>query len=170
VKSALVTLVLLAACGGDDGTPMADAAPDPRVVYVVRHAETGSTATDPPLNSTGQARAAALATMIGDKGIELVIASQYMRTQMTAMPTATAAGITVTVHAVNGASYGMELATQVRTTMPHAALIVGHSNTVPDTVLALTGTPVTAINETEYDRLYTITLTETGGTAVETRY
>ncbi len=164
-------LALLCACGGGgDDAPAVDAPAATTTVYVVRHAETGSTATDPPLDATGQARAQALATLLADAGIELVIASQFMRTQQTGEPTATAAGLTVAVHAVAGVGYGSELATQVKTSAPHAALIVGHSNTVPETVQAFTGVAVDPITETEFDRLYTITVTATGATAIESTY
>lgn len=163
-------LVALVGCSGGDDPPPVDAPADVTTVYVVRHAETGSTATDPPLDATGQARAQTLAGLLADAGIELVIASQFMRTQQTGTPTATTAGLIVTVHAVAGTGYGAELATQVKTAAPHAALIVGHSNTVPETVQAFTGTAVAPIAETEFDRLYTITVTATGATAVESSY
>src|SRR5690349_4720265 len=84
----LVLAALLAACGGDDGTPAPQDAAAPVKVYVVRHAETGSTATDPSLDATGQARAQALATKLADAGIGAAFSSQYKRTQETAMPTA----------------------------------------------------------------------------------
>src|SRR5690242_10314535 len=109
VSRALVLALSLAACGGDDGGAPKDASNDV-VVYVVRHAEVGSTATDPSLDATGQARAQALATRLGGAGITSVFASQYKRTQETAMPTAMAAGVQVTVKPVSGANaatYGM---------------------------------------------------------------
>lgn len=176
-------LVLLAfvACGGGGGgdDPSADSGPLPDIgeaapitVYVVRHAETGSTATDPPLDTAGQARAQTLATMLADDSIGLVLASQFMRTQLTGEPTATAAGITVTVHAVgnNALTYGNELETMVRAANA-PTLIVGHSNTVPQTVKAFTGTDVDPpIDETEFDRLFTITVRGTSATVVETTY
>jgi phosphohistidine phosphatase SixA len=165
-------LAVVGACSGDDGQPSIDAALPP-VVYVVRHAETGSTASDPPLDAAGQARAQKLATLLADKRITLVMSSQYMRTQMTGMPTAAAAGLLVMVKDVtsaNAATYGNELETVVTTTMPMATLIVGHSNTVPDTVKAFTGTTVTPIAETEFDRLYTITLAPTGAQLMEGTY
>jgi phosphohistidine phosphatase SixA len=102
-------------------------------------AETGSTATDPSLDADGQARAQALATRLADADIALALSSQYKRTQETAMPTAAAAGITVTALPVTGASsatYGNELVTAVQNSGARVALIVGHSNTVPDTVKA----------------------------------
>lgn len=166
LTASLVMLVVVAVgCGGDDGPPpMPDASTDV-IVYVVRHAETGSTAADPPLDATGQARAQALATRLADAGIAAAFSSQYARTRETATPTASAAGITVTalpVTSANAATYGMQLVTAVNDANVRAALIVGHSNTVPDTVKAFTGMTVPAIGETEFDRIYTITLATDG--------
>ncbi|CAN5166706.1 hypothetical protein BH11MYX1_BH11MYX1_55170 [soil metagenome] len=57
----------------------------------------------------------------------------------------------------------MQLATLVRAATPsRAILVVGHSNTVPETVKALSGTTIAPIAETEYDRLYTVTLGDDG--------
>jgi phosphohistidine phosphatase SixA len=162
----VVLAVLVAACGGDDGPPVQkDAAVRDPVVFVVRHAETGSTAADPSLDATGQAHAQALATKLAAEGITLVLSSQYKRTQETGQPTAVAAGLTVTVKPVTGtnaATYANELKAAVGDTPGTAALIVGHSNTVPDTVKAFTGMDVTPIAETEYNRFYTITLASDG--------
>lgn len=166
VKLLLLTLVACGGGGSSDPTP--DSAPPlpdvgeaaPVTVYVVRHAETGSTATDPPLDATGQTRAQALATLLADDNIGLVLASQFMRTQLTGEPTATAAGISVTVAEVGGnaLTYGEQLETMVRAAGVGSALIVGHSNTVPQTVKAFTGMDVDPIEETEFDKLFTITV------------
>lgn len=176
----LTLLLALAACGGgsSDPTPSPDGPlPDigeaaPVTVYVVRHAETGSTATDPPLDTTGQARAQALATLLADDNIGLVLASQFMRTQLTGQPTAAAAGISVTVHDVGNSAltYGEELEAMVRAAGVGSALIVGHSNTVPQTVKAFTGADVDPIAETEFDRLFTITVRGPDADVVETTY
>jgi phosphohistidine phosphatase SixA len=173
-----VLLVMLTACGGDDQPAQLDAPAQidgtaTQVVYVVRHAETGSTATDPSLDATGQARARALATRLAGAGIATAYARQYKRTQETAMPAAATAGITVTVMPVtttNVATYGTELANAVKTSGTSAALIVGHSNTVPATVKALTNITINPITETEYDRIYTITLASDGPHLDEARY
>lgn len=174
-------LIAVAACGGgsspDDPTPDSTVLPDtgeaaPVTVFVVRHAETGSTATDPPLDATGQARAQALATLLEDRNVKLVLASQFMRTQLTGKPTADAAGITVTVQDVgnNALTYGEQLEASVRASGVGAALIVGHSNTVPQTVKAFTGMDVDPIEETEFDRLFTITVRGPDADVVETTY
>ncbi len=146
----------------------------PTIVYVVRHAETTGVGTNPGLSAAGMARANALALRLADADVVAIYSSQYTRTHDTGVPTATAAGRTVqvvTVNNANAATYGTQLATAARS---HAGtgnvLIVGHSNTVPDTVLALGGTTVSPISETEFNRIYTITLAPEGARMVESTY
>jgi phosphohistidine phosphatase SixA len=157
-RPTIVMWLALGACS--NGTPPAPDAPADAVVHVVRHAETGSTATDPPLDATGQARAQSLATLLAPANVTAAFTSQFRRTQETAMPTALAGGFDITVVDVAGANYGTVLANAVRDSMATSVLIVGHSDTVPDTVKALSGEDVPPISETEFDRIYTITLSD----------
>lgn len=167
-------VALVAACGGDDGAePGPDAAvTSDTVVYVVRHAET-TTDTDPGLTPAGQARAQSLVALLADDHLAAVYSSQYKRTKDTGMPAAAAAGITVTVKTVGASStaYATDLANAVMLNpSQHTVLIVGHSNTVPDTVKALSGTAVPAIAETEYNRLFIVTLAADGPHLESTTY
>jgi len=160
-------LALVAACGGDDGGepgPDAGIAPVTKV-FVVRHAETTTDANDPGLSPAGQTRADGLAALLADDHLTAVYASQYRRTKDTGAPAAAGAGLTVQVKTVGASipAYATDLANTVKAaTAPQAILIVGHSNTVPDTVMALSGTGVPAIGETEYNRLYVVTLAADG--------
>jgi phosphohistidine phosphatase SixA len=175
VPSVLASLCA-AACGGNPKTA-ADAADEPAdvarelpasptVVYVVRHAEAAAPTGDPSLSAEGVARAERLATVLADKRITAVDATQFKRTQETGQLVADAAGIVVEVQPVdttNIPAYAPVIAAHVR--QQHAGtavLIVGHSNTVPATVEALSGTAVPPIAATEYDRLYTITIAPDG--------
>ena len=170
MRRALLSITALGACSSAPASP--DAASDV-VIHVVRLAETGSTATDPPLDATGQARADTLASLLAPANVTAILTSQFRRTQDTAMPTAVDAGITVSVieiTASNGTTYGNVLATAVRDSTATSLLIVGHSKTVPDTVKALAGTDVPPISETEFDRIYTITLAADGPHLVEGTY
>ena len=124
----------------------------------------------PPLSAAGQTRAERLATLIPDASA--IYTSQYKRTHDTGVPLATAAAIaieTVRVDNSNAATYGDELATAAR---QHGGtvLIVGHSNTVPDTVRALSGTTIAPIAESEFDRLYKVTFDGTGAHLDATTY
>lgn len=153
------------ACSGDDAVPDAAVAKD-TVAFVVRHAETTSDPVDPPLSTAGQARAQALAGILATAEVAAIYSSQYRRTRDTGTVVGDAVGVLVQVRQVDGtnaATYGAELATLVRDTHPsQAVLIVGHSNTVPETVKALSGVTIPPIAESEYNRLYTITLASDG--------
>lgn len=124
------------------------------VVYLVRHAEKLDDSRDPPLNDAGRTRASALAAMLRDAGVTHVWSTDYERTRHTAEPLATAAGLEV-------ASYDPRdlpaFATRLRM-IPGRHLVVGHSNTTPQLVAALGGQAGSPIEESEYDRLYIVTL------------
>lgn len=176
IRTPWLGLLVVAAvgCSGDDEqTPDAAPAVD-TVVFVVRHAETTTDPVDPGLSVAGQARAQALATTLSTANIAAVYSSQYRRTRETATVVADAASLMVQIRQVDGSNattYGAELSAMVRSTNPsQAVLIVGHSNTVPDTVKALSGMTVPAIAETEYNRLYTITLAADGAHVVASTY
>lgn len=149
---------------------MAPAAPpDATVVVVVRHAEKATDdARDPTLSQAGQARAQALARRLDATGLDAAYATQYRRTQLTAAPAAARAGVEVAVRpaeAANAASYGPDLARDLRALPPGStALVVGHSNTVPAIVSAISGQPAPDMPETEYDR-YTVIVLDADGKA-----
>lgn len=143
--------------------------PDATVVVVVRHAEKATDdPRDPTLSPAGQARASALAQRLASVGLDAAYATQYRRTQLTAAPAAAQAGVQVSVrpaNADNAASYATDLATDLRA-LPagSTALVVGHSNTVPGIVSAISGQAAAEMPETEYDR-YTVIVLDAGGQA-----
>ena len=69
------------------------------------------------------------------------------------------------VDAANAATYGADLARDLRA-LPtgSTALVVGHSNTVPGIVAAISGQPAPDMPETEYDR-YTVIVLDADGKA-----
>lgn len=145
------------------------ASPDATVVVVVRHAEKATDdPRDPTLSEAGQARAQALARRLDTAGLDAAYATQYRRTQLSAAPAAAMAGIEVTVRpvdAANAATYGPDLARDLRALPPGStALVVGHSNTVPGIVSAISGQPAAEMPETEYDR-YTVIVLDADGKA-----
>lgn len=144
-------------------------------VVVVRHAEKQDDSQDPALAATGERRAQALAASLAHAGLDRVIATQFRRTQQTAAPAAAAAGLEVETRAIdagNATSYAAGLAADLRA-MPagSTALVVGHSNTVPGIVQALSGQAPEPMPETEYDR-YTVVLLDADGSArvITSRY
>lgn len=129
----------------------------PTVVYLVRHAEKVDDSRDPLLSPAGTARAQLLAGMLKDAGITHVWSTDYQRTRLTAAPTAAALGLKVEIY---NPAQPAEFVARLKAT-PGRHLVVGHSNTTPGLVKALGGDPQGEIVDTEYDRLYLVTI---GGT------
>lgn len=146
--------------------PLAEVSPSATVVYLVRHAEKVDDSADPDLSPAGRARAAELARFLGEAGVTAVFSSDFKRTRGTAEPLATALGLTIDIYDPR------DPAATARTLRSRGGkiLVVGHSNTVPGLVLALGGSPVSAIEDSEYDRLHIVILTELQVTTTLLRY
>jgi broad specificity phosphatase PhoE len=145
------------------------------VVVVVRHAEKATDdAKDPTLSASGQARAARLAEVLRHVDLSAVYTTHFKRTQQTAQPTAAAQDVKVQVRPVNAensATYADDLRQEIETKQAgKSVLVVGHSNTVPGLVKAISGKAVADIPETDYDRIYIITLADGKSRLVEARY
>lgn len=120
-------------------------------IYLVRHAEKAKDGTkDPALTEIGNQRAKNIAKMLGNKELKYVYSTDYKRTQQTAKPTAKR-------HRLETKSYNprelAKFAEQV-ISMQSDMLIVGHSNTTPALVHLLGGDANGDIDDSEYDRIY----------------
>jgi 2,3-bisphosphoglycerate-dependent phosphoglycerate mutase len=127
-------------------------AADP-IVFLVRHAEKVEGAADPKnpeLSSAGRVRAASLAAMFKDADVKAVFASEYTRTQQTAQEIARVAGVAVTVVPAKETA---ALITKLQEINGNA-VVVGHSNTLPEIIKALGVATDLQIAETEYDNLF----------------
>lgn len=125
--------------------------------YVVRHAEKASeTDPNPELSPAGTQRALALRDTLSNKNIKGVFVSQYIRTQRTAEPTATLFGIAPVSynHTSPPASGITALVNDLKAITDKNVLVVGHSDNVPDIIMALTGENVGVI--TDFDNLFVI--------------
>lgn len=165
---ALAGLLLLATlpATGQEVTPRGDVGPDanvqraPTLVFLVRHAEKTDDSGDPPLSAAGVRRAGALARLLGEAGLTHVHTTDYRRARTTAGPVAEAAGLAPRIYAADDLE---GLARTVRE-KPGRHLVVGHSNTTPEVVRLLGGSPGPPIDEaSEYDRLYVLILGPDGG-------
>lgn len=174
----LAVLVALAvgatASGCASGAGADRSEPSPTVVYVVRHAEKAATpADDPPLSAEGAARAAALADLLADAGVRHVYSSQFRRTRDTAAPLADRLGREVTVLPITGPDVAAALRAQARQIVTEAegaaALVVGHSNTVPIMIAEWTGEPMADLDEGAYGDLFVVTLQADGTARLERR-
>ncbi len=139
------------------------------IVYLVRHAEkiTGEDAgRDPALTDEGQARANTLAGLLGEASISTIYSSDYIRTRDTAAPTSKMSGVEIEIYDPRDLP---SLATLIQETTGHI-LVVGHSNTIPETVTALGGVGGTPIFEkSEYDRLYVVSILADGTVQTDLR-
>ncbi len=134
-----------------------------RQIYIVRHAEklTGPEAgRNPDLSTEGKARAKTLAALLQNKHITHIYSSDTIRTRDTAAPLSDMTGIRVQIYDPRHLD---ALATRIKAEKGNS-LIVGHSNTIRETVLALGGQVEDApIDEaSEYDRLYRVDLRKDG--------
>jgi broad specificity phosphatase PhoE len=146
-----------AAAGGSSAGASWAGAPMASVTFVVvRHAEKASEGgKDPTLAAAGEARAQALAVRLQGQPMRAAYATAYRRTQMTAMPTAQAHGLSVATYDANLAADAF--AAQLRSAhMDGSVLVVGHSNTAPQIAAALCGCTVAPMDDTEFDRLMTV--------------
>jgi phosphohistidine phosphatase SixA len=129
---ALAALATLSACT----TTPADTAAQP-LYYVVRHLHTPEGQRDPDLTAEGRRQADLLAGWFEDRAPPRAIyVSDYRRTRQTAAPLAARLGLTPAVY---DPADTPALVARVRAG-PLPALVVGHSNTVPDVVSQLGGT------------------------------
>ena len=166
-RTVLPILVLLALLGMAD-RGVSQTAPDgPTTILVVRHAEkVAGTDRDPSISEAGQRRARALVDVAGDARVAAVYTSQTKRTRETAQPLADRSGVPVTVVEAGGGDgrqKAAELASRILSKhRGETVLVVGHSNTVPQIVEALSGTQVPAIEDHEYDHLFVVVVPATG--------
>jgi phosphohistidine phosphatase SixA len=136
------------------------AAQQPTVVILVRHGEkdlSNPADRDPALSPAGSARAAALWQAVKGAGVNAVITTQLRRTGLTGQVTVDSLHLTPEVVQA-GARTAAEVAEQVRGRHAgHTVLVVGHSNTVPETIAALGGPRVT-ICDAQYSQLFVLVL------------
>lgn len=122
-------LALLAACA-----TIVPARPGP-AYYVMRHLHTPAGERDPDLTAEGRRQAALLPDRFGDERPRAIYVSHFRRTQQSAEPLAARLRLTPIVY---DPADTPALVARVRQG-PLPALVVGHSNTVPDIIEQLGG-------------------------------
>jgi broad specificity phosphatase PhoE len=145
--SVLALSALAAACA----TATAETALSP-AYYVMRHLDTPEGERDPDLTAQGQRRAALLADWFRSDRPAAIYVSDFRRTRQTAGPIAARLGLTAIVYDVRDTP---GLIARVRAG-PLPALVVGHSNTVPDIVEALGGTRPAPLVHADFGDIWTI--------------
>jgi broad specificity phosphatase PhoE len=136
------------------------------IVLIVRHAEKASDAEDSPLTEVGVERSQALVRVAEAAGVSAIYTTQFRRNHDTARPLAERLGVAVTELPIkdlqNPGDYGKTLARDI--TEKHAGqtvLVVGHSNTIPLILEALTGRPA-PVDHAEYGDLFIVTVPPSG--------
>lgn len=124
-------------------------------IYVVRHAEKSAPSGDVPLSGEGLQRAEDLKERLKDKKIAAVYSTNTKRTQQTAAPTASFFNTSTIVY-----SNGDSLMKALIAGKKKNALVVGHSNTVPQMLRSIGLNPGFEGNipDNQYDNLYEVTV------------
>ena len=120
--------------------------------YVMRHLHTPAGAQDPDLTQEGQRQAQLLADWFGDNPPATIFVSNTKRAQQTAAPLAARLGLTPRIYDPRDTSF---LVTEIMKEPP-PVLIVGHSNTVPDIVQALSGRRPDALVHEDFGDVWVI--------------
>jgi phosphohistidine phosphatase SixA len=144
----------------------------PELIVLVRHAERASTpANDPSLSVAGQQRAQRLVQQLADARISHILTTPYRRTAETAAPVAAAFGITPTVIDTGGSlAAHVETMTAALKATTGVVLVVGHSNTVPALVAALSGRQILPLCEQSYSHLFVLRLLDEGAAVLHGHY
>ena len=163
----LVLALLLSACASTN-RHLAGNAP---AFVIVRHAEKADDGSkDPPLTSSGEARANRLAAALRGTSLRAVYATAYRRTQATAAPAAMLHGLSVITY--DARLPADEFAQRLRRDhLRGTVLVVAHSNTAPQIAAALCTCEVRAMDDNEFDRRMLIRFDASGrATFEEERY
>jgi broad specificity phosphatase PhoE len=157
----LFLLAMLPAVAACATTPAAAPAPEP-TFFVMRHLHTPQGERDPDLTAEGRAAAERLAGMFTRERPAAIYVSGFKRSQQTAAPLAARLGLTPIVY---DPADTPGLVARVRAG-PQPALIVGHSNTVPEIVQQLGGTRPGDLTHPDFGDLWRIAA---NGTTVRSR-
>jgi len=171
-------VAILAAVIATTATAPAAQAPAETTVVLVRHAEAVSDAgSDPVLGESGIERARALASVLRDAGVTAILTTHYKRTIMTGEPLSAAVNAPLVPLGIKGGAAGLDAYVREVVQSVHTkyaggmVVVVGHSNTVPALVKALSGVDVGEIAHDSYDALFVVTTSAPGrGRLVRARY
>ena len=128
--------------------------PSTTTYYLVRHAEKAcEDCNSCGLSQSGNARAATLASYLSNKDIDMIFASQCLRTSSTAQPLADKLGMDVSTYNTEQLN---TLISTLQSINNKNILVVGHSNQIPIIVKALSRKRV-YISDSDFDNMYIIT-------------
>jgi broad specificity phosphatase PhoE len=130
-----------------------------KTIVIVRHAEAEATQPggDPPLTADGRSRAAELARVLGDTPMRSVYSTHYQRTRLTGEGLVRSGDKPIVIDDVPGTLKALRAEPWGAT-----ALVVGHSNTVPELIRGLTGHALPDTEPIVFDRIWIVTLARDG--------
>ena len=130
----------------------------PTIIYLVRHAEkvtTDPAEKDPLLTEKGQKRSLDLAKKLKKQKISAIYCTDYQRIKLTAQPISEKLNRDISIYNPKNLKAFAEKVLQEN--RGKKVLIVGHSNTVLETIEALGGKrPIATISDNEYDYFFTL--------------
>ncbi len=126
-------------------------------IILVRHAEKADDGTDdPPLTTAGEARAQHLSFMLQQSGIKAIYSTPFKRNQATAAPLASRLGLPVEIYDPDRNVVDFLDEARLKNA-GQKILIVGHSNTVPAMLNALSGSDTyDNLAENAYNDLFVV--------------
>jgi broad specificity phosphatase PhoE len=129
----------------------------PYQLYLVRHAHKADAGKDPVLSACGKAQASALATLLAKVPLTKLYHTQFQRTRQTAAALETADRLLLSYQAAELKTLATKLLQQ-----QEPALVVGHSNTVPELAALLSKQPQQPLTEQDYGGIYQLQFNERG--------
>ena len=136
---------------------LASAQQNNRTIFLVRHAEPASAAPVASLSASGEKRAQCLAQTLADSGIKQIYVSDAKRAQQTAAPLAAQLRLKPSEIATK------DISKTVRNLLYGGTgntLFIGDGDMLPLIVQRLQAGKVSAISDSEFDRLFVISVAE----------
>lgn len=129
------------------------------MVIVVRHAERAAEpGNDPALSPAGRDRAVLLAQALANARVTAIITTPLRRAKETAQPLAEKIGIQPLAIGFRKGEFAAHVPEVVAALkkMSGTVLVVGHANTTPEIVTALTGEPLPQFCETSFSHVFVV--------------
>lgn len=142
------------------------------IIYVVRHVEkvtADPNNKDPFITDKGQQRSVDLANKLKKSKLSAVYSTNFQRTKLTVKPIADEQSLTVKIYDPKQIKSFVSIILQEN--KGGKILIVGHSNTVLETIEALGGErPIPEIKDQEYDYFFTVKVANDGTVTVKMKH
>ena len=124
-------------------------------LYLIRHAEKQQDGSrDPVLTEAGKSRSKQLANWFLDKDIKEIWSSDYKRTRDTAKPLLSQLGLELSIYDPGNQATLVEQLLHRQ----HNALIIGHSNTIPELARLLCDCTIADMDESEHGRMIVVSV------------